>query len=65
MSLMIRRAPSQQWLSQKWQEEMQRIETCTACGVCMTRCPYGLKIPSLLRKNLADYRQVLAGEVQV
>ena len=65
MSLMIRRAPSKQWLEEKWQTEMERIETCTACGVCQARCPYDLQIPSLLRKNLVDYRQVLAGDVQV
>ena len=27
----------------------------------MSRCPYGLEIPRLLRKNLADYRNILNG----
>ncbi len=65
MSLMIRRAPSQAWLSPEWQEKMNLVEDCTECGVCMTRCPYQLDIPSLLRQNLDDYRAVLAGKVQV
>lgn len=65
MSLMIRRAPSQAWLSPEWQEKMNLVEDCAECGVCMTRCPYQLDIPSLLRQNLDDYRAVLAGEVQV
>ena len=65
MSLMIRRAPTAGWLSEHWQEEMEKIEDCIDCGVCMTRCPYGLQIPTLLRKNLVDYRAVLAGDVQV
>ena len=44
---------------------MDRIEECNECGQCERRCPYQLKIPELLRKNLDDYRSVLAGETQV
>jgi predicted aldo/keto reductase-like oxidoreductase len=62
MSLMIRRAPSKGWLSEKWQKEMDKIEDCIGCGVCKTRCPYELDIPTLLRENLDDYRKVLRGE---
>ena len=65
MSLMIRRAPSKMWLTEKWQQEMMKIENCVECGECKTRCPYELDIPTLLRKNLADYKDVLAGKVQV
>ena len=65
MSLMIRRAPSEAWLTEKWQQEMMKIENCLECGECKTRCPYELDIPTLLRKNLADYKDVLAGKVQV
>ena len=61
MSQMIRRAPSEGWLSPKWQYEMERIENCIECGKCMSRCPYELNIPRLLRKNLEDYREILAG----
>ncbi|MBR5739475.1 MAG: aldo/keto reductase [Lachnospiraceae bacterium] len=65
MSQMIRRAPSKAWLSEHWQEEMKKIENCVECGVCMTRCPYKLSIPSLLRKNWADYQAILSGETKV
>ena len=47
------------------QAEMKKIETCIECGICKTRCPYELDIPTLLKKNYADYQKVLAGEVKV
>ncbi|MBR2189153.1 MAG: aldo/keto reductase, partial [Eubacterium sp.] len=65
MSQLLRRAPSQAWLNEYWQAEMMKIENCVECGVCKTRCPFELDIPVLLRKNLADYKDVLAGRVQV
>ena len=65
MSLMVRRAPSSGWLSPAWQEKMAKIETCINCRQCTTRCPYELDTPELLRKNLADYKKILAGEVSV
>ena len=65
MSLMIRRAPSKGWLGEEWQQRMNAIEDCTECYACTVRCPYELDIPQLLKKNLADYRAVLAGNVDV
>ena len=62
MSLMIRRAPTEAWLSPKWQQEMEKITTCLHCGACAAKCPYGLDTPALLQKNLQDYREVLAGK---
>lgn len=64
MSLMIRRAPSAAWLSEEWQENMARIEDCTECGSCKKRCPYGLDVPNLLRKNYEDYKKIVAGEIE-
>ena len=65
MSLMLRRAPSQNWLSEAMQAEMRRIETCLDCGKCMKKCPYELNTPELFKKNYEDYQKVLAGEVKV
>ena len=65
MSQMIRRAPSDAWLTPEMQAEMMKIENCVECGACLSRCPYHLNIPKLLKKNLADYKDILAGKVQV
>jgi len=65
MSQLIRRAPSSNFLSEEWQGLMGKIEECIDCGVCKTRCPYGLDIPNLLRKNLSDYKDIVAGKVKV
>ncbi len=65
MSLMLRRAPSQSWLSDYWQAEMQRTTECMNCGACMKKCPYELNTPALLKKNYEDYQKVLAHEVSV
>ncbi len=65
ISLMLRRAPSQGWLTEEWQRNMEQIENCVNCGQCSAKCPYSLDTPSLLRKNLEDYRRVLSGEVSV
>ena len=65
MSLMLRRAPSSGWLSDHWQAEMKKIETCINCRQCESKCPYELHTPELLKKNYEDYKRVLAGEVSV
>ncbi len=65
MSLMLRRAPSENWLTKEMQEEMKKIENCLHCGKCKSKCPYELDTPSLLEKNYEDYKKVLAGEVSV
>lgn len=62
MSLMIRRAPQAAQLTPAMQEKMLLIEQCLHCGQCISRCPYGLDTPALLEKNLADYKEILAGK---
>ncbi len=56
MSLMLRRAPQNAWLSEEWQVKMKKIEDCIHCGNCMKKCPYGLNTPELLAKNYEDYK---------
>ncbi len=55
MPLCLRRMPYQQFMTDEWREKMHRIDNCTECGACMSRCPYGLNTPALLKKALADY----------
>lgn len=59
VSLMIRRAPAAPWFSEENQAKMEQADKCIECGQCMTRCPYELKIPQLLKKNVEDYRIML------
>ena len=54
-SLLIRRAPQENFLTDAWKQKMDQILECTECGQCRERCPYGLDTPNLLKKNLKDY----------
>ena len=65
MSQLIRRSPSAGWLTPAAQEKMLRIDACLECGACAAKCPYGLDTPALLRRNLADYKDILAGKEKV
>ena len=56
MSLMLRRAPSDHWLSETMQAEMKKIENCLHCQQCVRKCPYHLNTPQLLEKNYEDYK---------
>ena len=62
MSLLLRRAPTERNLGKSGQEMMNKIDDCLECGQCAAKCPYGLDTPNLLKKNLKDYREVLAGK---
>lgn len=59
MSLMLRRAPAAGWLTEDWQKEMKKIETCLHCNHCSSKCPYGLDTPRLLKENYDNYWKVL------
>ncbi|MGI6085744.1 MAG: aldo/keto reductase [Acetivibrionales bacterium] len=65
MSLFLRRSPPKKWLTPARQEMMKKIEECTGCRSCETRCPYGLETSELLKKNYEDYIKVLNGEIEV
>ena len=65
MIQLIRRAPSQNFLTEEWQANMMQIEDCVDCGLCKSRCPYELDTPNLLRKNLEDYKNILSGKVTI
>lgn len=65
MSQMIRRAPTPAWTNDFWREAMAKIPNCTGCGACKKKCPYGLDIPNLLKKNYEDYQNILSGKTKV
>lgn len=62
MSQLIRRSPSAPLLTPEEQAKMFKIEECLHCGQCAEKCPYHLDTPSLLQKNLEDYKRILSGE---
>ena len=59
MSLMLRRAPTDAWLTPEQQAKMEKIKDCLHCGQCKSKCPYGLDTPRLLEENYRDYQTFL------
>jgi predicted aldo/keto reductase-like oxidoreductase len=59
MSLLLRRAPKELYLSPDWQLKMKKIGNCIHCNACRSKCPYGLNTPELLQKNYEDYKTFL------
>jgi predicted aldo/keto reductase-like oxidoreductase len=62
MKFLLRRAVYQNFITDEWQEEMNRIENCIECNQCAGRCPYHLNTPSLLKEMLADYRDFIRNQ---
>ena len=56
MSLFLRRAPLSVYLTEEWAEKMKLIEECVHCDQCKERCPYGLEVPDLLKRNYDDFQ---------
>lgn len=59
MKQLMSRSPVDQWLTEEWREGMARIENCTKCGLCSSRCPYHLKPYETIPAQLEYYREVL------
>lgn len=57
MSLFLKRAPFSVYLTTEFKEKMDVINQCIDCGLCKSRCPYGIDIPTLLRRNYADFQE--------
>jgi aryl-alcohol dehydrogenase-like predicted oxidoreductase len=62
MFLLLRRMPADRFLTPEFEKEMNKIDNCLHCDHCKNHCPYGLDTPTLLRKNLEDYRKFLAAK---
>lgn len=57
MPLLLRRAVWQSFITDEWREKMERINNCTNCLKCRSRCPYELDTPQLLKDALEDYNK--------
>ncbi|MDR2795953.1 MAG: aldo/keto reductase [Spirochaetaceae bacterium] len=60
--LLLRRSPPEQWLTEYWRHEMEKIKDCIDCGHCRDHCPYGIDAAALLKKNYAEYKTFLREE---
>ena len=60
MNMLLRRSPWQQYMSDAWYNKMQKINDCINCRQCVSKCPYGLDQPSLLKYMLKDYNEFYA-----
>ncbi len=60
ISLLLRRAPYEQYLSDEFKEKMELINKCIECGSCKNHCPYGIDTPNLLKAQLQDYNEFYA-----
>ncbi len=61
LSYLMKRAVTKNYLTPEWRAQMENIENCTLCGLCATKCPYGLKPYELIRTQLDLYRQNFNG----
>lgn len=59
MRQLLRRMPTQLYLTEEWQAKMEKVTECIECGQCAAKCPYGLDTPALLKKNYLDYQTFL------
>ena len=41
-------------------EMVEKAKECSECGECMTRCPYELPIPELIKENIKWAEEVMA-----
>ncbi len=57
ITLLLGRAPYQQFLEDGFKKKMDLIPQCIECGNCKTHCPYNIDTPSLLKRELKNYTE--------
>jgi predicted aldo/keto reductase-like oxidoreductase len=60
ITLLLGRAPYQDFLEDRFKEKMQLISNCIECGNCKKHCPYKLDTPNLLKRELKNYNEFYA-----
>lgn len=59
MPQLLRRSPLAGWMTPEWEAAFDRVDDCTECGACVSRCPYHLDIPRKIRAAQADHREFM------
>ncbi|MDF2985486.1 MAG: putative oxidoreductase, aryl-alcohol dehydrogenase like protein [Eubacterium sp.] len=60
ISLLLRRAPYQQFMQDGWKAKMDLIDKCIECGNCSSHCPYNIDTPKLLKREQQNYNEFYA-----
>jgi predicted aldo/keto reductase-like oxidoreductase len=60
MSLMTSRMPLERVLSEEFRGMMEKTRDCVECGACVSKCPYELNPPELLKRNYEEYKAFLS-----
>jgi aryl-alcohol dehydrogenase-like predicted oxidoreductase len=55
LNFLLRRSNWKLFMNDEWVAKVEKTKDCINCGVCKTRCPYGLDTPTLIRQNYEDY----------
>ena len=56
---MIKRVPRQRAISMV-EENIEKARGCVNCKACVSRCPYNLNIPELLKERIIEFEKFLA-----
>ncbi|SHH76537.1 aldo/keto reductase [Clostridium grantii] len=55
ITLLLGRAPYEDFLTDTFKDKMGLINNCIECGNCKNHCPYTLDTPNLLKRELKNY----------
>ncbi|MDP2790142.1 MAG: aldo/keto reductase [Rectinemataceae bacterium] len=62
VSLFVKRMPVSRFMTEEFRADMARVRDCIECRACAARCPYGLDVPGLLKRQLGLYEDFRNGE---
>lgn len=61
MRSLLKRMGKDLLLKGRFADDIAKARDCTECGECITRCPYDLPIPDLIRENLRWLDEQVSG----